>query len=407
MQLAAVGPRLSVTEELTGESLPRRIMRRWLPRGPWVSLTIAALASCVIDLAGSGLHGQARLGTFLPPWVMVLIALPAYVVLLWRREHPLIVFGIVLAHGLLLGGLAPAFEPFAGLMVALYSVVRHCTARWTTVAIVLSTIPAWMSALFDIPSFDENNTWVTSTTALAAYAGLITATVLFARARRRTDELHDLRIRTSEAEFALRLQEDRLKIARDLHDRVSNSLAAVLFGIDSSRQVAHELPEQVGTRLQLTHDAARHALGETRELLAVLQAAPLAVPDDATPDTLAALLDQVQVTGWGGSAVEVNHVGTARLLPPAVEECATRCVLEGVANAAKYGVEAVRIDVEWGSDALDLTIRNAHGMRRVAVPVTQGGMGLGGIIGRVRDVGGSVRLDSDGAFFTLRLCLPL
>jgi two-component sensor histidine kinase len=81
-------------------------------------------------------------------------------------------------------------------------------------------------------------------------------------------------------------------------------------------------------------------------------------------------------------------------------------VREAVTNAVKYGVELVQIEVDWRPDPFVILVRNANGERQLVDPSMSGGLGLGGIITKVAEVGGSVRLESEADVFTLELRLP-
>lgn len=352
----------------------------------------------------AGLDGRTRFGFTIPAWALVLLAVAVFSTLLWRRQFPWPVFFLTLSHAVALAVLAPHYQPFMGVLFGLYGVARSTPRRPALLALGLTSV-VWGINTYNTTRFNEGLT--TPIGAFAVFSLIAIGVYSFARAKRRLDEIEVLRGQARESHIALRVQEDRVTTARDLHDRVSNSIAATLMGLDSLTLFREDFSPQAAKSLDLTRSAARQAMHEMRDVLGVLRAADPSLDDaDELHHDLEGMLVELQRSGIAGIEVEVTHKGEVVELGEEVQECAALCIREAVMNAAKYGVNRTEIGIDWRDDPILITVRNANGDRQVLDPSLRGGMGLGGIIDRVTSLGGAVGLDAEVDVFTLRLRLP-
>lgn len=369
----------------------------------WPQVLVIAVV-LLIELTMSGLTGWSRFGFTIPGWALVLIAIPVFSTLLWRVQFPWVVFFITFAHAVTLSIVAPMYQPFAGVLGGLYSVARVKRRREALVALALTSV-VWGINVYNTTTFNED-----AGTPLGAFAILslfAVAVYSYARAQRRVDEIDALRGRARDSHIALRLQEDRVETARDLHDRVSNSIAATLMGLDSVYLFKDELSPRALKSLDLTRSAARQSMHEVRDVLGVLRATDSATLDGSEVSLdLEEILVELQSNGVAGIEVEVTHKGEVVELGHEVQECAAHCIREAVTNAAKYGVSRTEIGIDWRDDPIVITVRNANGVRQLPDPSLRGGLGLGGIIDRVTALGGAVGLEARADVFTLRVRLP-
>jgi signal transduction histidine kinase len=158
------------------------------------------------------------------------------------------------------------------------------------------------------------------------------------------------------AERAARaVADERVRIARELHDVVAHHMAVISlqagvaqYVIDSDLPTARQAITTVG-------DTSREALAEMRRLLDVLR---LEDGEDLAPQPgLAALDDLVDRTRGAGLPVDVVVTGRARPLPPGPDLCAYRVAQESLTNALKHaGPAAVRIDLDYGERTLTLKV---------------------------------------------------
>jgi signal transduction histidine kinase len=169
------------------------------------------------------------------------------------------------------------------------------------------------------------------------------------------------------AEQAARaVADERVRIARELHDIVAHHMAVISlqagvaqYVIDTDLPTAKEAITTVG-------DTSREALAEMRRLLDVLR---LQEGEDFAPQPgLAALDELVDRTRGAGLPVDVVVTGQARPLPPGPDLCAYRVAQESLTNALKHaGPAAVRIDLDYGERTLTLKVTDdgaAAGPRR-------------------------------------------
>jgi signal transduction histidine kinase len=219
--------------------------------------------------------------------------------------------------------------------------------------------------------------------------------------------------RTREEEARRRVAEERLRVARDLHDLLAHSIT--LIGVQTS-VAAHVLtadPERldraaVAKALDEIAETCRSARGELRTTLEVLRAQDAAVPDARGPlPGLRGLPDLAQSARLAGARVDLSV--TADEVPPAVGAAVYRITQEALTNVVRHaGPEpSVRVEVHAGPGALRLSVTDdGTGPDPAGTP----GFGLVGMRERARSVGGTLdagpREDADGFEVTAVLPTP-
>lgn len=344
----------------------------------------------------------------LPWWSRFLLALPGGVALVWRHDHPWPVFAIALVQTLVVSVAQPGSQLVFVLFAALYAVARNRDLRASVIAGALTTIPWAVDAFADFAPASQQASLNARLTGFGLFLAFTIGTVAMARNQQRSQTLYDLRSRTTETAIAMRVQSERLAIARELHDRVAGSLAAVTEGIEEAQDRIRVTSPEASATLDDTHATATEAMDQITSVLTVLEApAPSLEPAEGY-GSLDDLLAELQSTGWDETVVDVTHIGATVPLRPDVEQVAVRCVLEGIDNAARYGIEQVQVEVDWRQEPLLIEIVNTKGQLLYdADPPARGGAGLGSIIQLVTGVGGTVRLESTRAAFRLELLLPV
>jgi signal transduction histidine kinase len=218
------------------------------------------------------------------------------------------------------------------------------------------------------------------------------------RRRRLVAELRDRAadLEAEEAAFvALSVRHERARIARDLHDVVSHSLAVMVIQAGAGRLAAPWEAGAAAARFATIRDAGEEALADMGRLVDVLGAAP--------PPRLTALLAWARDTGAQVAAPP------ALALAPAVEAAAHRIVQEALTNALKHAPGAA-IDVRLAIDGevLSILVANARTARAAPLAATGSGVGLTGMRDRAAALGGRVDAGPDGdGGFLLRAALPL
>lgn len=194
---------------------------------------------------------------------------------------------------------------------------------------------------------------------------------------------------TREALANQRVAEDRLAIARDLHDAVAHQIAVINLHAGVAGSALRERPDDAAHSLAVIRQASRTVLTQIGDLLATLRdpGSPGTGPG-AVPVGLAQLDDILREFRGHGLDVTVRRLGEARELPAAVDVVALRVIQEALTNAHKHGVEhRAHVVLEYLPDRLHVTVVNPVPAR---VTGTAAGHGLVGARERVEAVRGTL-----------------
>jgi signal transduction histidine kinase len=160
-----------------------------------------------------------------------------------------------------------------------------------------------------------------------------------------------------EAEAARRVAEERLRIARDLHDTVAHSMATITVQAGSALHLLGGRDGRLLTALTAIRDTSKEALGEMRATLGQLRDATAGRDGPAGVgglDRLPALCDAVTAAG---APVRVEVKGEQRPLPTAVDQAAYRIVQESLTNVLRHAGRAARATVSLRYEPSALAIR--------------------------------------------------
>ncbi|MFJ7959382.1 sensor histidine kinase [Streptomyces sp. NPDC096319] len=254
-------------------------------------------------------------------------------------------------------------------------------------------------------------------TSLAMLAGWLISLVAVGRAQRtRLAYLHEVEQRAlaaereQEARARQSATEERLRIAREVHDVLGHSIS--LINVQSGAAL-HRLgkgpaPEAglvtATEALTAVKATSKDALRELRATLGVLRRA-----DEATPTTpssgLALLGDLAARARSAGLDVRTHVTGTPVPLPPPVDLAAYRIVQESLTNVTRHaGARTVSITLDWGADAVRLRIADDGGGAPEGRP---SGSGIRGMAERARAFGGELTARNGDAGFLVDARLPL
>ena len=308
----------------------------------------------------------------LDAWAYLLLAAgPAVLVL--RRRWPLGVLAVTLACGLVY---AARTYPEGPSQLAVYP------ALWT-VALTLPRRTAWLAAtvtavavaaaelfLYGDTMFDGEPLYAAVTVFAAMWWGEAV------RARRAyVAELRDRAERaerTRDEEARRRVDEERMRIARELHDVVSHTIGVISVQAGVAAHLLHRRPDKAADSLAAIRQASDEALGELHAMLGVLREAdgdggraPL------TPAPGLAELDVLVAQAAGaGVEVTVSLEAESRRLPSAVDLACYRVVQESLTNVVRHA----------GASRAEVTVTHHDG--QVVVEVTDNGRaGSGGVRG--------------------------
>ncbi|MGW1770223.1 sensor histidine kinase [Streptomyces sp. NPDC002104] len=352
-------------------------------------------------------HPVAAVEHVLPPaepWELlaaVLTALP----LLVRRRYPLAAYWAVMGATLLLHRGAVAADAttvtFASGLIAAYSAAVYSPRRKATAGSLIAG--AVLYALFPlVPEVDEGlvPVLVLLPVGLAAH-GLHTW-----RQRARTLQ--------EEQRAALRraVDQERARIARELHDVVTHNVSMMTIQAGAARKVLDSSPGQAREAMLAVETAGRTAMSELRHVMGLLTMTSDG-PDPATDadlapqpglDRLPELADRVRD---GGVPVELTVRGTPAGLPGGVDLAAYRVVQEALTNTVRHAAGAsVSVLVEYAPGELRVEVTDSGGLARHPGP--DGGRGLAGLRERLALYGGTLHAGPrPGGGFRVRAVIPV
>ncbi len=212
--------------------------------------------------------------------------------------------------------------------------------------------------------------------------------------------------------------EERMEIARELHDVIAHSLSVIAIQAGVGRHVIDRQPEEAKSALTAIGETSRSALQELRRVLGVLRRRDQGGPElDPTP-TLSDLDDLVDRMRSAGVPVELQFTGGAPSLPQGLELSVYRIVQEALTNVVKHARSAhTWIRLQYGEEQLVVSVTNAplgagtdlsdqhHNGRSDDPPDRHGIIGMKE---RAATFGGTLSAAAlaDGGF-EVRACLPL
>jgi len=186
--------------------------------------------------------------------------------------------------------------------------------------------------------------------------------------------------RTKEEAALRRAGEERLRIARELHDSLTHSISIVKLQAGVAVHLARKRGEEIPPALLAIQDASGEAMRELRSTLEILRS------DDGPTGTPALLVERACTAGL---TAELTVTGEERPLTATLDRAVYRIVQESLTNAARHaGAAKVSVRLAYGAD--DLTVRvEDDGTADPACPPTPG-VGLTGMRERVTALGGTL-----------------
>ena len=232
-----------------------------------------------------------------------------------------------------------------------------------------------------------------------AIFGLSWTLGLLARTLRRASESRSAQ---ALAERDVLIEQERNRIARDMHDVVAHSLAVVIAQADGARYAQASSPGSVDTALMTISATARKALGDVRLLLSQLRHSQGESPQPVLDD-IDKLIDQMRAAG-----LTIVHVeqGTPVILPTGQQLAIYRILQESLTNVLRHGDTAreVRLLFDWQPSASAVTITSA---RREDAADNPGGHGLAGMRERAMLAGGTFTADAADDSFVVSANFPV
>ncbi|MFG2501548.1 sensor histidine kinase [Streptomyces sp. NPDC048441] len=393
-------------------------LRSFDRRHPWAwDLHLAGffVFAAFIDLMGDGWRNIAQ-NTDVPAWALYAITLAVTVPLLWRRTHPLAVYGVMLLASLANNWTGAVLQASLTLLIVVFNIAMRLPLRTLACAYGLTLAPVVVGRLrYPKGSWDQQIVPTLMSFAIVALLGIAVRTrqeymaSLVQRARQLEVE------RDQQAQLATNAE--RTRIAREMHDIIGHNLSVITTLADGGSYAAAKSPERAAQALTAIGTTSRQALTELRRLLDVLR-------EDA-PETAAALAPQPAMTDLdqlidgvrsAGLPVRSTVRGRADSLPAGRQLAVYRVVQEALTNTLKHGgpgatasVEVVYGD-EGGGDYGVLATVTDTGVG--GTPAGSTGRGLTGMRERTALYGGTLETGPlphppGGWRVELRLPLPL
>ena len=358
--------------------------RRWGARHPWLVDGAIAAAVALTGLPESLHHPALR------PWTWLLslaLALP----LVWRRQAPAVVFGVVAVIGFQQWLIGFPIAADAAVLVALYTVAAYRPRGWALAAAAVVELGVVLVAVRFLPAGDV---WGS----LVFLSGLVAAAFFTGTSvqNRRAylgalvDRATSLE-RERDQQARLVATAERARIARELHDIVAHSLTVVVTMSEAAAVAVDADPTAARGAMAQVAATGRTALGEMRRLLGVLRADEQAAdqPDRAPAPGLDRVDELVASARAAGLPVRLTVSGPARQLPSTLDVTAYRVVQESLTNALKHAHDptGVHVRLRWDDDDLAIDVTDDG---RPADAQGGPGHGLTGMRERLALFGGTV-----------------
>ncbi|MFI5957543.1 sensor histidine kinase [Cryptosporangium sp. NPDC051539] len=362
-----------------------------------------SLLDTTLGLALTALVLQIESGQ--PPARRIGFACAAVALVALRRRYPvpvLFVNTVLVMVTLVLR--TPSNAMLLVLGVTIYAVATHADRRpWLHVAAAL-TVLVGAGLLFDFHYWWRIDSlrllaWVFGSAALGDAVHSRRAYLAEATERIRQAEL------SREEEARRRVIDERVRIARELHDVVAHHIAVISVQAGAATHVLRQNAENVWPVLVHIREAADTVLTEIQSVVGVLRDPNEVASTEPTPglDRLADLLHGLRAMGF---RVDVDERGTPRPLPAMTDMAAYRIIQEALTNAHRYGDGGARLELTYTPDlvALEVTNRLGHPVRH---PVRGSGYGLVGMRERAAAAQGTlVTGPTDDGSFRVLAVLP-
>jgi len=348
-------------------------------------IELVALLLGVVVLAYESIEGDRG-----PSSLLIAAMVVSWASLAVRRQSPVLVLVIAVVVRLLLiqqVGSGLAMLPIVG--VALYTVARYGDRRrGLLVAAGAAAVMSVIAATFGDDGF------VIELLEEGAQAFLPIA--LGDAFRTRDDRMADL----IDAEAEARVQAERLRIARDLHDVVAHGLSIIAIQSGVAARLLDTDTDQARNALEAINETGRASLDDLRSMVGALRSTDVVLldPTPTDPDDLSAVVAHATAAG-----VDVRLTQTGAFPSPvgdAVVVAVHRIVQEALMNVARHaGAVPADLELRHGADELELRLVNPAGAGP-ALGVESTGVGIIGMRERAESVGGRLEAEptAEGGF---------
>ena len=336
-----------------------------------------------------------------PVWFRVFVAVVGASAVAFRRLAPSTLLVVAVTSSSVAWALGFERESFLTVALVLYVVASTRQPRRSGLALagaVVATVVTYMA--FQLPNrMGVSPQWwqwasMAATSAAIESAGWALGVAVYRQrsyvAAVRVQAAQEVR---AQRELAARsAAEERLRIARELHDVVTHAMSVITVQAGVARYILPTRPEQTSDALEAIESTGRQALRDMRQLLGVLREDGESSPNGPAPG-LSELDDLIEGTRAAGTAVELCVRGEVRPLPEGVELSAYRIVQEALTNVVKHAAtDHARVVLAYEPEQLAIEVVDDGVGARAAVgaAASGGGHGLIGMRERAALHGGSL-----------------
>lgn len=390
------------------ERSPGSAIREWLLAG--VSGVLGVIFY-VINLTIGQITEQPWAASDSPGVVAIAIALLVLqaAALLWRRTHPLLMFGAVylvfIALTIVQGNRDLAAGPI--LWIAVFFLAANTLARIAVPALLLAAVGDVAVQLpFLVQAQELTGTlWLVSVSAVVVKVAVVYTICAFLGAwmtlQRRRAELAAERTALIQKESEARVREavarERNKMARELHDVAAHHLSGIAVQSQAALHVHPNEPETVGNLLRDIREQSKDTLSSLRQIVGILREGD---DQDLSPqpmiEDVSELVDSIRRLS---TVVDLRIDADSDSLSPAVSLACYRIVQESLSNAQKHASGAsVVVGIHNEDDRVEVLVENGRPVSDALAPLTApaGGFGLTGMRERVQILGGQFEAGPTG-----------
>jgi signal transduction histidine kinase len=392
-------------------------------RGTWWREAAIAATAFAFCLLGGVIQVDDTLSA--PPAAAYIVAVVSCAVLPVRHRSPLAALAATTAIGVLVPPLGLLLTPLivAPVVITAYSYsLAARTERHAASAVLLTSAVLVVSIPLAGDFSWKDASRMGAVAVFPLVAGLLGHSVRNRRAYLAAVEERARRAEESrDSEARRRVAEERLRIARELHDLVAHQITLANAQATVAAHLFDSRPEQTRKSLKELVETTADALDDLRATVGLLrQSGDTATPAEPAPG-LSRLPTLLESFRRAGLEVSVHQQGTARPLPPGVDLTAYRIVQEALTNVTKHaGTGSARVRLAWTRDRVTITVADDGPGARTAPTASTGptasttpdrppGYGLIGMRERATAVGGHLsagRRPEGGFLVSAQLPLP-
>ena len=386
-----VASALVMTESVQAGPHPADPRRRFV-----IDIAIAVVVTAVQlganHASWSWWHSSHDAAGSAPGWTGYLLLTVAGLVLIFRRRFPVAVLTSSLGATLLAGAIGHAGMIWIALIAAFFNAV----VAGKRLAAVASLVIGYAASFWPVWQIGQaGHASVAVVLGVGAWLLVLLAAAELVRFRR--DHAAEL-ARNRAEQLRRQASEERMRIARDLHDVVAHNISVINVQANTALHLMDRQPERAREALTAIHDVSRQALTELRSVLGVLRSDDDRAPRAPSPG-LGQLDDLLSAVRGAGLEPRLRQRGERRQLPASVDLAAYRIVQEALTNTARHSASGTAdVLVSYEADGVLVQVDDTGPARS---PVTaQAGNGITGMTERAHALGGrlSAGRRPDGGF---------